>query len=143
MIKNNEFNPVLEIKELKTYFFLDTGTVKAVDGINLTINRGKTLGIIGESGCGKSVTAHSILKLIPSPPGKIISGKITLYENDKVTEISNLKNSDKTLRDIRGRSIGMIFWELMGKLFLSQASFIRSYKLPYFQKSFLNMKTNF
>lgn len=113
MIKNNEFNPVLEIKELKTYFFLDTGTVKAVDGINLTINRGKTLGIIGESGCGKSVTAHSILKLIPSPPGKIISGKITLHENDKVTEISNLKNSDKTLRDIRGRSIGMIFQEPM------------------------------
>ena len=67
MSNNSELKPVLKIKNLKTHFFLDTGTIKAVDGINLTINKGKTLGIIGESGCGKSVTAHSILKLIPSP----------------------------------------------------------------------------
>jgi oligopeptide/dipeptide ABC transporter ATP-binding protein len=113
MSNNSELEPVLEIKNLKTHFFLDTGTIKAVDGLNLTINKGKTLGIIGESGCGKSVTAHSILKLIQSPPGKIISGKIMLYENDTVTDISELKNTDKKLRDIRGNSIGMIFQEPM------------------------------
>ena len=104
---------VLKIINLKTYFFLDTGTIKAVDGINLTINKGETLGIIGESGCGKSVTAHSILKLIPSPPGKIISGKIILHHNDKFTDITKLDNSDKRLRNIRGNNIGMIFQEPM------------------------------
>ena len=113
MIKDSELKPVLEIVNLKTHFFLDTGTIKAVDGINLTINQGKTLGIIGESGCGKSVTAHSILKLIASPPGKIVSGKILLHHNNKLTDISKLENSDNKLRNIRGNSIGMIFQEPM------------------------------
>ena len=67
---------LIRVKDLKTYFFTHEGTVKAVDGINLKINKGETLGLVGESGCGKSVTALSIMRLIPSPPGKIVSGKI-------------------------------------------------------------------
>ena len=65
---HNAEDIILEIKNLRTHFTLDTGTIRAVDGVDLTISRGKTVGVIGESGCGKSVTAHSILRLIPSPP---------------------------------------------------------------------------
>ena len=69
---------LLRINGLKTYFFTHEGTVKAVDDINIKINKGETLGLVGESGCGKSVTALSIMRLIPTPPGKIVSGKILL-----------------------------------------------------------------
>ncbi|MEM7131077.1 MAG: ABC transporter ATP-binding protein [Chloroflexota bacterium] len=105
--------PVLEIKELKTHFKLDTGTIRAVDGVTLTLNRGKTLGVIGESGCGKSVTAHSILRLIPSPPGRIVEGEILLHRDNEIIDIAQLRLHSDILRGIRGNDIGMIFQEPM------------------------------
>lgn len=101
---------VLEIKDLKTYFYTTDGVVKAVDGINLSVKRGSILGIVGESGCGKSMTAMSILNLVPQPPGKIVSGEI-LYEG---RDILKLKESE--MRAIRGAKISMIFQEPMTAL---------------------------
>src|SRR5262245_66276078 len=75
----NESNLLLEVKGLKTYFFLNEGLVRAVDGVNFTIERGKTLGVVGESGCGKSITARSILGMI-RPPGRIVSGEIIYHQ---------------------------------------------------------------
>lgn len=101
---------LLKIEDLKTHFFTHEGTVKAVDGVSLQINRGETLGIVGESGCGKSVTALSIMRLIADPPGKIVGGKILL-------EGQNLLDLDeKQMRDIRGKKISMIFQEPMTSL---------------------------
>jgi oligopeptide/dipeptide ABC transporter ATP-binding protein len=101
---------VLKIENLKTYFFTGDGVARAVDGVSLSIKKGETLGIVGESGCGKSVTALSILRLIPSPPGRIVGGKITLAGNDilSLTEIE--------MRDIRGKLASMIFQEPMTSL---------------------------
>lgn len=113
MSKGSAEDLVLEIKNLKTHFILDTGTIRAVDGVNLTISRGRTLGVIGESGCGKSVTAHSILRLIPSPPGEIVDGEILLYREDEIIDITKLKSTEEAMRDIRGADIGMIFQEPM------------------------------
>lgn len=101
---------ILEIKNLKTYFHTMEGTAKAVDGIDLSINSGEVLGIVGESGCGKSVTALSILRLIPEPPGKIVDGEILF----KGRELLNL--SEAEMRRIRGNSISMIFQEPMTSL---------------------------
>ena len=101
---------VLEIKDLKTYFYTPDGVVKAVDGINLSVKRGSILGIVGESGCGKSMTAMSILNLVPQPPGKIVSGKI-LYEGKDI-----LKLKESEMRAIRGAKISMIFQEPMTAL---------------------------
>ena len=70
---------ILEVKNLKTYFKTDAGIVKAVDGVNFTLKKGETLGIVGESGSGKSVTNLSIMKLIPSPPGKIVDGEVLMH----------------------------------------------------------------
>jgi len=103
-------NELLEVKDLKTYFFTHEGTVKAVDGINLKLNKGETLGLVGESGCGKSVTALSIMRLIPSPPGKIVGGKIR-FEGNNLLELD-----EKEMRKIRGRKISMIFQEPMTSL---------------------------
>ncbi|MCE7985394.1 MAG: ABC transporter ATP-binding protein [Caldilinea sp. CFX5] len=104
---------VLEIKDLKTYFALDTGTIRAVDGVTLTLKRGQTLGVIGESGCGKSVTAHSILRLVPSPPGRIVGGEILLHRDHETIDLAQLPLNAETLRSIRGNDIGMIFQEPM------------------------------
>src|SRR6266567_3152965 len=71
--------PILEIKDLKTYFFLERSTVRALDGVNLSLPRKSTLGLVGESGCGKSVMAMSVMRLIQSPPGKIVEGEILLH----------------------------------------------------------------
>jgi peptide/nickel transport system ATP-binding protein/oligopeptide transport system ATP-binding protein len=101
---------LLKIKNLKTHFFTHEGTAKAVDGINLTINQGETLGLVGESGCGKSVTALSIMRLIPDPPGKIVDGEINI--NGK----NLLEISEKEMRKIRGKTISMIFQEPMTSL---------------------------
>src|SRR5438045_8644461 len=79
MRENGEASPLLEIRGLKTHFATDDGMVQAVDGVDLTIARGETLGVVGESGCGKTVTAMSVLKLIPMPPGRIVAGQI-LYQ---------------------------------------------------------------
>ena len=76
---NNNHNLLLEVKDLKTYFFLNEGTVRAVDGVSFTIERGKTLGVVGESGCGKSITARSILGMI-RPPGRTIGGEIIYHQ---------------------------------------------------------------
>ena len=72
-------SPILEIKDLHTYFFLERGVVKAVNGVNLTLDRQSTLGVVGESGCGKSVTAMSVMRLIRYPPGRIVQGEILLH----------------------------------------------------------------
>jgi len=101
---------LLKISDLKTYFYTYEGIVKAVNGVNLEIKKGKTLGLVGESGCGKSVTALSILRLIPDPPGKIVEGKI-LFEGIDLTKLS-----DKEMRKVRGKKISMIFQEPMTSL---------------------------
>jgi len=101
---------LLKIEDLKTHFSTHDGTVKAVDGVSLRINRGKTLGIVGESGCGKSVTALSIMRLIADPPGKIIGGKI-LFEGQNLLDLG-----EQQMREIRGRKISMIFQEPMTSL---------------------------
>jgi oligopeptide transport system ATP-binding protein len=95
---------------LKTYFELEEGVVKAVDGVSLDLERGKTLGIVGESGSGKSVTNLSILRLIPSPPGRIVGGRILFDGRDIVTM------PDDEIRKIRGKRIAMIFQDPMSSL---------------------------
>ena len=101
---------LLEIQNLKTYFFVRGQVAKAVDDVNLTIQAAQTLGLVGESGCGKSVTAHSIIQLIPDPPGKIMGGKI-FFEGDDLLEYS-----ENRMRKIRGNRISMIFQEPMTSL---------------------------
>ncbi len=101
---------LLKIDDLKTFFFTHRGTVRAVDGISFSIKCGETLGIVGESGCGKSVTALSIMRLIATPPGRIVNGEIRFEGKDL------LSLSDKEMRDIRGRKISMIFQEPMTSL---------------------------
>jgi oligopeptide/dipeptide ABC transporter ATP-binding protein len=102
--------PLLEVKDLQTYFFGDEGTVKAVDRISYDVNEGETLGLVGESGCGKSVSALSILRLIPNPPGRIMGGEIFFEGRDL------LKLSDEEIRNVRGNRIAMIFQEPMTSL---------------------------
>lgn len=101
---------LLEVKDLRTYFRTEGGVVKAVDGISFELGRGKTLGIVGESGCGKSVTSLSIMRLIPNPPGKIVGGGI-VFEGEDL-----LAKSEKQMRGIRGNDISMIFQEPMTSL---------------------------
>jgi len=101
---------LLDVKNLKTYFFTDEGVVRAVDGVDLYIRQGETLGVVGESGCGKSVTALSIMKLIPQPPGKIVEGEI-LYNGVNLVNLAANK-----MRKIRGKEISMIFQEPMTSL---------------------------
>jgi oligopeptide transport system ATP-binding protein len=105
---NNDI--ILKIEDLKTHFNTDDGIVKAVDGISFDLHRGETLGLVGESGCGKSVSCLSVMKLIPSPPGKIISGKALLGGEDI------FKLSDEAVRKIRGGRISMIFQDPMTSL---------------------------
>jgi peptide/nickel transport system ATP-binding protein/oligopeptide transport system ATP-binding protein len=102
--------PLLHIINLKTYFNTDEGIARAVDGMDLQIGQGKTLGVIGESGCGKSVSALSVMQLIPQPPGKIIEGQIWFKEEDL------LAKSAADMRIIRGNEISMIFQEPMTSL---------------------------
>jgi len=94
---------LLEVRNLKTYFFTKKGAIKAVDDISFSIETGETFGLIGESGCGKSMTALSIMRLIPQPPGKIVNGKI-LFENKDLLSLS-----DEEMRRVRGGRISMIF----------------------------------
>src|SRR5512139_1094136 len=96
---------ILRITDLKTYFYTTEGVVKAADGVNLTIPKGESVGLVGESGCGKTVTAYSILQLIPNPPGKIVSGQIHFKGRDL------LQLSEKEMRGIRGKEISMVFQE--------------------------------
>ena len=101
---------LLEIEDLRTQFFTSAGTVQAVDGISYTVEPGETVAIVGESGCGKSVGALSILQLIPDPPGRIVGGAIRFQGRDL------LQASDQEMRDIRGRDIAMVFQEPMTSL---------------------------
>jgi len=101
---------LLEIRGLKTWFATDAGQVHAVDGVDLAIDRGETLGVVGESGCGKSVTALSVMKLIPVPPGRIVAGQILWRGRDLVPL------EPRAMRTIRAREIAMVFQEPMTSL---------------------------
>ena len=101
---------LLEVKDLKTHFFTEEGVVKAVDGISYDLEAGETLGLVGESGCGKSVSALSLMRLIPDPPGKIVDGEI-LFEGEDI-----LKIDTENMRRIRGSKIAMVFQEPMTSL---------------------------
>lgn len=102
--------PLLSVRDLKTYFHTDEGVVRAVDGLTYDLAKGETLGIVGESGCGKSVHALSVMRLIPTPPGKIVSGEIWFEGRNLLTL------SDEQMRHIRGNRIAMIFQEPMTSL---------------------------
>ncbi|HWU37134.1 MAG TPA: ATP-binding cassette domain-containing protein, partial [Candidatus Acidoferrum sp.] len=102
--------PLLEIKALSVQFFTYQGIVRALEEVNLTIGRGEIMGLVGETGCGKSVMARSILRLIPEPPGKISHGEIRFKGEDI------LKLRPRRLREIRGNDISMIFQEPMSSL---------------------------
>lgn len=117
-------NLLIEVKNLKTYFYLPQGIVRSVDDASFKIYRGKTLGIVGESGCGKSVTAQSILRIVPSP-GKIIGGEILYHKKvqtdgssyvEDVIDLAKMNWQDKKIREIRGAEIAMIFQEPMTSL---------------------------
>lgn len=110
MEKEHRSLSLLEVKNLKTYFYTEEGVVPAVDGLSFNLDEGETLAIVGESGCGKSVTSLSILRIFASPPGKIESGEI-LYEGQDL-----LKKSEKEMRKIRGNEISMIFQEPLTSL---------------------------
>jgi oligopeptide/dipeptide ABC transporter ATP-binding protein len=101
--------PILEIEDLKTQFFTSRGVVQAVDGVSLHINAGETLGVVGESGCGKTITALSILRLVPEP-GRIVSGRIRFKGRD----VTNM--TDEEIRDFRGNDVAMIFQDPMTSL---------------------------
>ena len=102
--------PILQIENLSTHFETARGTVKAVDGVDLCVNEGDTLGIAGESGCGKTVLALSVMRLVPRPPGRIVSGRI-LFEGEDL-----LAFPEEEMRRIRGKRISMIFQEPMSSL---------------------------
>jgi oligopeptide/dipeptide ABC transporter ATP-binding protein len=99
----NSNQTILKVSGLKTYFYTSEGVIKAVDGVDFEVKKGEVLGLVGESGCGKSVTALSILRLVASPPGRIMDGKIEF----KGTDLLTLRNDE--MRKIRGRAISMIF----------------------------------
>jgi oligopeptide/dipeptide ABC transporter ATP-binding protein len=101
---------LLEVDDLRTHFFTREGAVRAVDGISFSLDKGETVGIVGESGCGKSVTALSIMGLIPKPPARIVSGSI-MFDGRDLTKLS-----ERELEDVRGREIAMIFQDPMTSL---------------------------
>ena len=102
--------PLLEVKELQTQFFTQDGVVKAVDGVSFHVDEGETLGIVGESGCGKSVSVLSVMRLIPQPPGKIVGGEV-LFDGRDLLDVS-----DDEIRKVRGNRIAMIFQDPMTSL---------------------------
>ena len=104
--------PVLEIRNLVTHFESDEGVVKAVDGVTLSLERGKTLGVVGESGCGKSVMVQSILQIV-GPTGSIKDGEILLHRDREVVNLTALDSASQALRDVRGGEIAIIFQEPM------------------------------
>ncbi len=101
---------LLEVRDLRTHFFTPEGVVKAVDGISYAIEEGETLGLVGESGCGKSMSALSIMRLVPDPPGKTVGGEV-IFDGEDL-----LKLSDTEIRHIRGKQIAMIYQEPMTSL---------------------------
>ena len=105
-----ETQPILEVKDLQTYFFTRTGTVKAVDGVSFELFPGETLGVVGESGSGKSMTALSIMGLVPKPAGRTVGGEI-LYNGEDL-----LQKSESEMRQMRGSEICMILQDPMTSL---------------------------
>src|SRR5256886_8657310 len=101
---------LLDVEDLRTYFFLRGGILKAVDGISFALKAHETLAIVGESGCGKSMTALSLMRLIPDPPGKIVSGSV------KLDGLDLLALDERAMRGVRGKDISMIFQEPMTSL---------------------------
>jgi peptide/nickel transport system ATP-binding protein len=120
---NDGADVLVELKNLRTYFHLAEGVVRAVDGVNLAIKRGRTLGVVGESGCGKSITAHSIMRIVPSP-GKIEEGEILFHREiaggrsqvREVIDLAQLRPNGQEIRSIRGNEISMVFQEPMTAL---------------------------
>jgi len=110
ILAENGMRPILSINDLRTYFETRSGIVKAVDGVDLSLKRGDTVGIVGESGCGKTVLALSVMRLIPIPPGKIVSGSV-MFDGVDLLELD-----DEQMRHMRGREISMIFQEPMTSL---------------------------
>ena len=115
---------LIDVKDLRVEFDVRAGIVKAVDGLDLTIRRGQTVGVIGESGCGKSITARAIMRMVPKP-GKVTSGQVMYYRKakegkknlkDEVLDINKLAPDGDVIRQIRGGEIGMIFQEPMSSL---------------------------
>ena len=104
--------PLLEVQNLKTYFYSREGTLRAVDGVSFTLDRGKVLGIVGESGCGKSVTSQSVLRIVPKN-GEIVEGKILLHLDDRVVDMATLDAKGQAVLRIRGKEIAMVFQEPM------------------------------
>ncbi len=102
--------PLLDVKDLRTHFFTRWGVVKAVDGVSFALSEGESLGIVGESGCGKTMTALSILRLVPRPAGRIVGGEIRLEGEDL------LRKSEREMRRVRGRRISMILQDPMSSL---------------------------
>src|SRR5262249_45970928 len=107
---SQEARALLEVEDLRTYFFTRDGVVRAVDGVSLAVGEGETLAVVGESGCGKSVPSLSVLRLVQSPPGRIVSGAIRFQGRDL------LALSEAEMRRIRGNEISMIFQEPMTSL---------------------------
>jgi peptide/nickel transport system ATP-binding protein len=122
---DNNNNTLIKVNDLKTYFFLDEGTVKAVDGVDMEIKAGKTLGVVGESGCGKSITARSIMRIV-AKGGKIVNGEILFHrrlrseeagnELVEVVDLAKLGTQSEQMRMIRGGEISMVFQEPMTSL---------------------------
>src|SRR5471030_539456 len=109
-------DPILSVRDLHTHFFADEGVVRAVDGTSFDLHSGRTLGIVGESGCGKSVTAKSILRIVERP-GRIVSGRIMLRRRDgSVVDLTTLPTDGREMRGIRGGDIGLVFQEPMSSL---------------------------
>ena len=110
---------LLEIEDLRTHLYTDEGVVRAVDGVSLKIDRNETLGIVGESGCGKSLTAFSVMRLVPSPPGRHVSGRILYYPDGRrspAVDLAQLDPKGEQIRSIRGNDIAIIFQEPMTSL---------------------------
>ena len=107
--------PLLEVQDLRTHFFVNEGVLKAVDGVTFTIHPEETLGLIGESGCGKSITAHSLLQLVPKP-GKLVGGSLRLHRAGGVVDLAQLDPGGREIRAIRGKDIAMVFQEPMTSL---------------------------
>jgi peptide/nickel transport system ATP-binding protein len=107
--------PLLEVRGLRTHFFTDEGVVRAVDGVDFEIRRGQIVCVVGESGCGKSVTARSILQIV-DPPGRVVDGQILLDQDGGVVDVAALDPRGKAIRRIRGKEIAMIFQEPMTSL---------------------------
>jgi ABC-type dipeptide/oligopeptide/nickel transport system ATPase component len=116
------FPLLIDVQDLRTYFYLHEGTVKAVEEVSFQIREGRSLGVIGESDCGKSVTAQSLLRIVPTPPGKEVGGKILLTLKEPGTNTSEIINvldlpaGGEKIRSIRGKQIGMIIKEPMTSL---------------------------